>query len=131
MTSVRKSYTFQSLLKNITLLPAGSSADSFIKTNLWLQDWNFFSIQICVFNCNNVISCETVWVKVLLSKWWIVAVWNYSKSTIMEKNRGDGDRVNDNEFSELTQLPHFSPAYQQNICTSAPSPRIWLTTKQT
>ena len=33
MTSVRKSYTFQSLLKNITLLPAGSSADSFIKTN--------------------------------------------------------------------------------------------------
>ena len=33
MTSVRKSYTFQSLLKNKTLLPADSSADSFIKTN--------------------------------------------------------------------------------------------------
>ena len=34
MKSVRKSYTFQSLLKNITLLPADSSADSFIKNNL-------------------------------------------------------------------------------------------------
>ena len=40
MTSVRKSYTFQSLLKNITLLPAEKfgninlSADSFIKNNL-------------------------------------------------------------------------------------------------
>ena len=34
MTSVKKSYTFQSLLNDITLLPAGSSADSFIKTNL-------------------------------------------------------------------------------------------------
>ena len=29
-----KSYTFQSLLKNITLLPADSSADSFIKNKL-------------------------------------------------------------------------------------------------
>ena len=34
MASARKSYTFQSLLKNITLLPADSSADSFIKNNL-------------------------------------------------------------------------------------------------
>ena len=40
MTSVRKSYTFQSLLKNITLLPAEKfgninlSEDSFIKNNL-------------------------------------------------------------------------------------------------
>ena len=33
ITSVRKSYTFQSLLKNIRLLPADSSADSFIKNN--------------------------------------------------------------------------------------------------
>ena len=40
MTSVRKSYTFQSLLKNIALLPAEKfgninlSADSFIKNDL-------------------------------------------------------------------------------------------------
>ena len=35
MTSLRKSYTFQSLLKNVTLLvlPADSSADSSIKNN--------------------------------------------------------------------------------------------------
>ena len=34
MKSVRKSYTFQSLLKNIKLLPADSLADSFIKNDL-------------------------------------------------------------------------------------------------
>ena len=34
MKSVRKSYTFQSLLKNIKLLPADSSAYSFIKNDL-------------------------------------------------------------------------------------------------
>ena len=33
--------------------------------------------------------CETVWVKVFLSKGWMVAVKNYSSNTIMEKiNRG-------------------------------------------
>ena len=43
---------------------------------------------------------RTVWVKkVLLSKGWINAVRNYSTSTIMEKNRGKGGRVKDNEFS--------------------------------
>ena len=31
--SVRKSYTFQSLLKNITVLPVDNSANSFIKNN--------------------------------------------------------------------------------------------------
>ena len=36
-------------------------------------------------------SCETVWVKVLLSKGWIAAVRNYSTKTIMEKtNSGEG-----------------------------------------
>ena len=34
MTSVKKSYTFQNLLKNITLIPVDSSADSFVKNNL-------------------------------------------------------------------------------------------------
>ena len=34
MTSVRKSYTIQTLLKNITLLTTDSSAESFIKNNL-------------------------------------------------------------------------------------------------
>ena len=46
-------------------------------------------------------SCETVWVKVLLSKGWMVAVRNYSTNTIMEKNkqRGKGGKVKDMEFS--------------------------------
>ena len=37
-------------------------------------------------------SYKTVWVKVLLSKGWMVAVRNYSTNTIMEKktNRGMG-----------------------------------------
>ena len=35
-------------------------------------------------------SCETVWVKVLLSKGWIAAVRNYSTKTIMEKNKQQG-----------------------------------------
>ena len=46
-------------------------------------------IQTCIFNCNDIISCETVCVKVLLSKGWVVAVRNYSKNTVMEKNRGE------------------------------------------
>ena len=58
MTSVGKSfsYTFQSLLKNITLFPAENfgninlSSDSFIKNNLWLYDWNFFYGKIKVFD---------------------------------------------------------------------------------
>ena len=66
--------------------------------NFWFQK---NSIQICIFNCNNVISCETVWVKVLLSKGWMVSVRNYSTNTIMEKKQtdGEGGRVKDNEFS--------------------------------
>ena len=55
------------------------------------------STQIRIFNCY---SCETVWVKVLLSKGWMVAVRNYSTNTIMEKNKqGEGGRVKDHEFS--------------------------------
>ena len=46
--------------------------------------------------------CETAWVKVLLSKGWMVAVRNYSTNTIMEKNKqGDGGRFKDNEFSRV------------------------------
>ena len=45
-------------------------------------------------------SCETVWVKVLLSKGWMVAVRNYSTNTIMEKaKQEEGGRFKDNEFS--------------------------------
>ena len=46
-------------------------------------------------------SCETVWVKVLLSKGWMVAVRFYSANTIMEKTnkQGEGGRFKDNEFS--------------------------------
>ena len=46
-------------------------------------------------------SCETVWVKVLLSKGWMVTVRNYSTNTIMEKKQteGKGGTVKDNEFS--------------------------------
>ena len=33
---------------------------------------------------------ETAWVKVLLSKGWMVAVRNYSTNTIMEKNKQRG-----------------------------------------
>ena len=44
-------------------------------------------------------SCETVWVKVLLSKGWMVAVRFYSANTIMEKNKqGERGRFKDNEF---------------------------------
>ena len=45
-------------------------------------------------------SCETVWVKVLLSKGWMVAVRNYSTNTINGKktNRGGRGRVKYNEF---------------------------------
>ena len=48
-------------------------------------------IQTCIFNCNDIISCETVCVKVLLSKGWVVAVRNYSKNTGNgKKQRGKG-----------------------------------------
>ena len=48
-------------------------------------------------------SCETVWVKVLLSKGWMVAVRNYSTNTIMEKNkqRVKTRRVKDMKFSGI------------------------------
>ena len=72
MTSVRKSYTFQSLLKNITLLPAEKFGNinlyqqtvllkiiyefmieiSFIEKYKFLISKN--SIQICIFNRNSV-----------------------------------------------------------------------------
>ena len=53
---------------------------------------------MCVFNCKNVISCETVFVKVLQSKGWIVEVRNDSimENTIMEKTEEEGGRVKDN-----------------------------------
>ena len=46
-------------------------------------------------------SCETVWIKVLLSKGWMIAVRKYSKSTIMENKQTEGERgrVKENEFS--------------------------------
>ena len=45
-------------------------------------------------------SCETVWVKVLLSKGWMVTVRNYSTNTIMEKKQTKEKEgtVKDNEF---------------------------------
>ena len=47
-------------------------------------------------------SCETVRVKMLLSKGWMVAVRNYSANVIMEKQtEGEGSRVKDNEFSRV------------------------------
>ena len=52
-------------------------------------------------------SCETVWVKVLLSKGWMVAVRNYSTNTIMEKNKqgeGGGLRI---QNLVLIPLGHF------------------------
>ena len=69
---VRKSYTYQSLLKKYNIiLPADSSVDSFIKNNLWLKDWNFFYGKIelfdfkktpfrYVFSIAIMYSCETV-----------------------------------------------------------------------
>ena len=50
-------------------------------------------------------SCDTAWVKVLLSKGCMVTVRNYSTNTIMEKKQsnGEGGRVKDNEFSEVKQ----------------------------
>ena len=38
-------------------------------------------------------SCETAWIKVLLSKGWMVAVRNYSTDTVMEKNKQRGKGV--------------------------------------
>ena len=44
-------------------------------------------------------SCETVWVKMLLSNGWMVAVRNYRTNTIMKKNKqGEGGTFKDNEF---------------------------------
>ena len=62
--------------------------------NFWFQNncRYVFSIAIC--------SCETVWVKVLVSKGWFQS--NYSTNTIIEKtNRreGEGGSVKDMEFS--------------------------------
>ena len=51
-----------------------------------------FSIVIMYF-------CETAWVKVLLSKGWMVAVRNYSRNTVMGKKQREGGRVKYNEFS--------------------------------
>ena len=46
-------------------------------------------------------SCETTWVKVLLSKGWMTAVRNYSIQTLQwKKNKhGEGGRFKDDEFS--------------------------------
>ena len=47
-----------------------------------------------------IMYCETVRVKVLLSKGWMVAVRNYgSIQTLMEKKTGEGGRFKDDEFS--------------------------------
>ena len=50
-------------------------------------------------------SCETVWVKVLLPKGWMVAVRNYSANTIMDKKQieREGGTVKDNQFSGVKQ----------------------------
>ena len=41
-----------------------------------------------------------LWVKVLLSKVWMVSVRDYSTNAIMVKNKqGEGGRVKDHEFS--------------------------------
>ena len=45
------------------------------------------STQIRIFNCY---SCETVWVKVLLSKGWMVAVRNYSIQILQWKKQTGG-----------------------------------------
>ena len=52
-----------------------------------------------VFSIAKMYSCETVWVKVLLSKAWMVAVRNYSRNTVMGKKQREGGRVKYNEFS--------------------------------
>ena len=60
-----------------------------------------------VFSIAIMYSCETVWVKVLLSKGWMVAVRNYSTNTIMEKNKqgeGGGLRI---QNLVLIPLGHF------------------------
>ena len=54
-----------------------------------------------VFSIVIMYSFENVWVNVLLSKGWMVAVRNYSTNTIMKKQQrvGEGGRVKDMEFS--------------------------------
>ena len=52
-----------------------------------------------VFSIAKMYSYETVWVKVLLSKGWMVAVRNYSRNTVMGKKQREGGRVKYNEFS--------------------------------
>ena len=54
-----------------------------------------------VFSIVIMYSFENVWVNVLLSKGWMVAVRNYSTNTIMKKQQrvGDGGRVKEMEFS--------------------------------
>ena len=47
-------------------------------------------------------SCETVWVKVILSKGWMIAVRNYSiykHYNGKKKKQGEGSRFKDDEFS--------------------------------
>ena len=84
----RKSYTFQSQLKNRTLfyyllksLEILTYISSFIQNNLWLirieisfmGKYKFSisksSIQICIFNCNKFI-LVILWVQVLASQRW-------------------------------------------------------------
>ena len=50
-----------------------------------------------------------MWVKVLLSKGWIVAVRNNSTNTMIEKNRGKGVGLKIKNFQEQSQkLESFS-----------------------
>ena len=100
MKYVRKFYTFQSLLKNVKLLPADNSADSFIKNNLWLQDWNFFYGKTEIFDFKktpfryvfsvaiNVFLCDCIAKGACIKR--MGAVRNYSTNTIMEKTDREG-----------------------------------------
>ena len=125
MTTLRKSYTFQSFFKNVTLLIllADSSADSPIKNNLWLFELKtFFFGQIefsnfkktpfrYVFSIVIMYSRETAQVKVLLSKGCMVAVRNYRANTIKEKNkqRGKGAELRIMNFrAQMKKFENFS-----------------------
>ena len=117
-----KSYAFQSLLKNITLslLPAAKFGninlyqqtvllkiiyDFRTKTFLW-KNRNFWSQKTpfrYVFSIAIMYSCETVWVKVLVSKGWLQLEITVQTLQRKKTNRGKGDgggrRVKDMEFS--------------------------------
>ena len=69
-----------------------------------------------VFSIAIMCSCETVWVKMISSKGWMVAVRNYSTNTIMKKtNRGNGVGLRIINFQGLSKkLENFS-GITQNV----------------